>query len=75
MPSFTYHRSEFSLWMNSKTSEGKEKRVRNPEAETVVSLLGPNLYMYAGPFLEGNGSCIYCAEKELFIIVNCVLPI
>ena len=55
----------------------KEKREEFviPEAETVVSLLGPNLYMYAGPFLEGNDSCIYCAGKELFIIVNCVLPI
>ena len=58
--------NEFSLWMNS---EGKEKRVRNPEEETVFSPLGPNLFMYAGSFLVGNRSCIYCAGKELFIIV------
>ena len=28
-----------------------------------------NLFMYAGSFLAGNLSCIYCAVKELFIIV------
>ena len=36
--------------MNSETSEGKEKRVHNPEMETVVSPLGPNLFMYAESF-------------------------
>ena len=55
--------------MNSETSIGKEKRVRNPEAETVFSPLGPNLFMYAGSSLAGNRSCIlYCAGKALFII-------
>ena len=42
--------------MKSGTSEGKEKRVCSPEAETVVSPLGPNLFMYAGSFLFGNRS-------------------
>ena len=55
--------------MNSEMNEGKEKRVCNPEVETVVSPLGPYLLMYAGSFLAGNHSCIYCAGKELFIIV------
>ena len=55
--------------MNSETSEGKEKRVRNLETGTVISPLRPNLFMYAGSFLAGNRSCIYCARKELFIIV------
>ena len=36
--------------MNSETSEGKEKRVHNLEMETVVSPLGPNLFMYAESF-------------------------
>ena len=51
--------------MNSETSEGKEKRVCNPEVETVVSTLKlwPNLFMYAGSFLAGHHSCIYCAGK------------
>ena len=53
--------NEFSLWMNSETSEGKEKRVRNPEMETVVSPLGPNLVMYAESNFGGKLFCIYCA--------------
>ena len=44
--------------MNSETSEGKEKGVCYLVAETVVSPLGPNLFMYAGSFLMGNCSCI-----------------
>ena len=36
--------------MNSETREGKEERVRNPEMETVVRHLGPNLFMYAESF-------------------------
>ena len=55
--------------MNSETSEGKEKRVSNPEAESVVSPLERNLFVYAGSFLPGNHSYIYCAGKGLFIIV------
>ena len=51
-------------------SEGKEKRVRNPETETVVSSLGPNLFnMYAGSFLAGNHSIFVVQKKGLFIIV------
>ena len=46
-------------------SEGKEKRVRNPETETVVSSLGPNLFnMYAGSFLVGNHSILILLCKK-----------
>ena len=55
--------------MNSETSEGKEKRVRNLETKTVVSSLGPNLFMYAESFWRETVRCNYCAGKELFIIV------
>ena len=47
--------------MNSETSEGKEKRVCNPEMETVVSPLGPNLFMYAKSFWRETVLHLLCS--------------
>ena len=54
--------------MNSETSEGEEKRVHNLEAETVVSPLGPNLFMYAGSFLAGFQPFLYLLCRKARII-------
>ena len=52
-------------------SEGKEKRVCNLGVETLVSPLGPNLFMYAGSFFFGGKPFLYllCWKGIIFIIM------